>query len=71
LSLVTLHLTHRVELQAADSGAASQVRSERVPNAAPAAPGAIAGLVLGGYGEPVLNLKVLVDERMLAFRTDA
>lgn len=71
LSLVTLHLTYRVELQSADSGAASQVRSDRAPNAASAAPGIISGLVLGGYGEPVLNLKVTVDTKLLPFRADS
>ncbi|MEP7346376.1 MAG: carboxypeptidase regulatory-like domain-containing protein, partial [Gemmatimonadaceae bacterium] len=71
LAMVALHLTHRAEVQSADSGAASQVRSERLPVGGPAAPSVIAGLVLGGYGEPVLNLKVAIDGRALPFRADS
>ncbi|MFN8574047.1 MAG: carboxypeptidase regulatory-like domain-containing protein [Gemmatimonadaceae bacterium] len=71
VALVTLPLSRRIAMQATDSGAASQVRSERLPGMAPMSPGFIVGFVLGGYGEPVWNIKVTVDGRLLPFRTDS
>jgi hypothetical protein len=69
--LTNLSLSRRVAMQTADSGAASQVRSERLPGMAATSPGFIAGVVLGGYGEPVLNVKVTIDGRPLPFRADS
>ena len=69
--LTSLRLTLRVELQSADSGVASQVRSQKLANVAAATQSSVAGLVLGGYGEPVLNLQVTVDGRSLPFRSDS
>jgi hypothetical protein len=71
LALMALRLTQRVELQSADSGVASQVRSEKLSGAGATSPGVVAGLVLGGYGEPVLNLKVTVDGRPLPYHADS
>lgn len=69
--LANLQLSRRVAMQTADSGTASQVRSERLPGMGPTSPGFLAGFVVGGYGEPVLNLKVTVDGRPMPFRSDS
>ncbi|MFN8581231.1 MAG: carboxypeptidase-like regulatory domain-containing protein [Gemmatimonadaceae bacterium] len=71
VKLVNLQLSRRIAMQTADSGAASQVRSEKLPGMGATSPGFITGIVHGGYGEPVLNVRVTVDGRALPFRADS